>query len=432
MNKLNQSTNIKTAETLKGLKVLIAATGSIAAIKTPLLVSQLIKAGAEIRCVITPSATHLVSPLALSTLSRNRCYQDKDQWDPKEAKPLHIFLAEWADIIVVAPLSANSLGKWINGLAEGLVASILLASEAPIIAAAAMNTGMWNNNAVIRNWKALDNDPKVIKLNPSSGLLACDRVGEGKMVSTEIIQLAIESAAITKNEASIIKKDLVGIKLLVTAGATIEDLDHVRQITNKSTGRMGLMLAQAARFRGAKVDLIHGDLHLSQELTEGLNTFNIHNAAQMQKVLSELQSSANVIAMASAVSDLRKKGIPSANKLNKELFLESLTKDLELVPDLLSEVAAKKTNDQLILGFSALSGSDEKIQQRGQEKRLAKGCDLLFANPIDRVNQGFGENPNEGFLLGPENLSIKIKKQSKFQLANKLIDQILEFKSKFF
>ena len=144
-------------EQLKGKKILVIATGSIAAIKTPSLVSNLIKSEAQVRCVITPSATKIISPLSLSTLSRNRTYQDEDQWDPQRAKPLHIDLSEWADLIVISPLSASTLSRWITGLSEGLAASILLAAEKPIIAAAAMNTAMWGNPAVKRNWKELKN-----------------------------------------------------------------------------------------------------------------------------------------------------------------------------------------------------------------------------------------------------------------------------------
>ena len=431
MKNLNQTSNIQNPGPLKGLKLLVAACGSIAAIKTPLLVSELVKAGADVRCLITPSASHFVSPLALSTLSRNRCYQDKDQWDPKESRPLHIALAEWADIIVIAPLSANSLGKWVHGFADSLLASVLLASESPVIAAAAMNTSMWENDAVMKNWTDLDNHQKVIKLNPSKGLLACDRIGEGKMVSTEIIHLAIQSAALSKNHISI-KKDLIGINFLVTAGPTIENLDQARQITNKSSGRMGVLLGQAARLRGANVDLIHGPLEIPLELTEGLNVYKISEAAEMQKILIKLQSSADIIAMSAAVSDFRKKGISASKKLNKHSFIESLKNELEIVPDLLSELTARKKSTQIILGFSALTGNDENIKEIGQQKRISKGCDLLLANPIDRINQGFGNNPNGGFLLGPKNFAIKIDPKSKFELANELIDQILDFKSKFF
>ena len=186
----------KSAKTLAGRRILIGVTGSIAAVNTPLLVSELIKSGADVRCIITESASQFVSPLSLATLSRNRCYQDKDQWDPMETKPLHIALAEWAEIIVIAPLSASSLARWVNGLAEGLLTSVLLASEIPVIAAAAMNTAMWENIAIKRNWELLEHNLRVLKLPPTQGLLACDRIGDVRMISNDVIQLAIESSVL--------------------------------------------------------------------------------------------------------------------------------------------------------------------------------------------------------------------------------------------
>ena len=181
---------------LSGKKILVAVTGSIAAVKAPILVSRLIKAGAEVKCVITQSAANLVSPLSLSTLSRNKCYQDKDQWNDAQTKPLHIALAEWAELILVAPMSATSLSKFTNGNAEGLLSSILLAAESQIIIAAAMNTSMWSNQSVKKNWSYVKTINQIISLEPSEGLLACDRIGEGKMINLDIIELASESAFI--------------------------------------------------------------------------------------------------------------------------------------------------------------------------------------------------------------------------------------------
>tara|TARA_Y100001968_G_scaffold136503_1_gene124549 strand:- start:3138 stop:4409 length:1272 start_codon:yes stop_codon:yes gene_type:complete len=415
---------------LKGRKILVAATGSIAAVKTPLLVSELIQAGAEVRCVVTPSASKLVSPLALSTLSRKSCYLDKDQWDHKQSKPLHIELAEWAEIIVIAPLSANSLAKWVHGIGEGLLASLLLAYEKPVIAAAAMNTGMWSNYAVKKNWEALSKNNQVIPLNPSFGLLACDRIGEGKMVNTEIIRLALESALIRKNAKSIISNDWKDLHLLVTAGATVEDLDPARQISNKSSGRMGVLIAQAAKLRGAKIDLIHGSLDIPSDLTEGLNNFPVRNSEEMQIQLEKLQKTADVIAMAAAVSDFRRKGGKAKQKIQKDYLINSL--DLEIVPDLLSEVSSRKKEKQIILGFAALTGNDEQIQSLGEIKRGQKGCDLLMANPIDRSHQGFGVNFNGGFLLSNNKKIKTMPVISKFELANQLLDEILLLKSEVF
>ena len=202
---------------LEGRRLLVAASGSVAAVKTPLLVSNLIKAGADVRCLITPSAAKLVSPLALATLSRHRCYQDEDQWKASEPRPLHITLAEWAEVIIIAPLSASTLSRWTQGLGEGLLSSVLLACECPVIAAAAMNTAMWSHPAVKKNWIELNNYLKVLTLCPQKGLLACDRIGEGKMAEPELIQLAIESALIQTKSNGHLKKDLEGLNFLISS-----------------------------------------------------------------------------------------------------------------------------------------------------------------------------------------------------------------------
>ncbi len=426
------NTNINQGLTLKGRKILIGVSGSIAAIKTPLLVSSLVKAGAEVRCIITPSASHLISPLSLSTLSRHKCYQDQDQWDPKESKPLHIKLSEWAEVIVVAPLSATSLARWVHGMGDGLLASVLLASECPVIAAAAMNTGMWGNQSVQNNWKKLGQLPRIIRLDPSHGFLACDRIGEGKVVNEDIIRLAIESALIRGRETPQITQDFNGLNLLVTAGATVESLDPARYISNRSSGLMGLSIAQAGRFRGAHVDLIYGNIQIPNSYLEGLNAIKVQNSLEMQNKLKEFIDSADFVSMTAAISDLRRRGGSEQSKSPKKTLIESLTNELELVPDLLSQLNSHRRSQQVILGFAAITGSNEELREVAAAKRINKRCDFLMANPIDRKGQGFAENLNGGFLVGPNAMIQEIPIQSKFELANKLLDELLEFKSKLF
>jgi len=411
---------------IKGTKILVAASGSIAAVKTPLLISRLVKAGAEIKTVITPSAAKLISPLSLSTLSRSVCYQDEDQWSKKQTKPLHISLAEWAEIIVVAPLTTSSLAKWAQGLGEGLLASILLAYEGPVITAAGMNTGMWRNPLVQNNWQTLQNNPKIICLNPSSGLLACDRIGEGRMADQELIELAITSTKTSIDLNGSIKKDYTGLNVLVTAGPTQEALDPARLITNRSSGRMGVLLAQAARFRGARVQLVHGPLSVPIAWTEGIESFQIETAEEMRNLLKKLQPNADLVVMAAAIADFRRRNGPRNSKLNKKAFLDSIDSCMEEVPDLLKELVKNKQKQQIFLGFSALTGPDIDIQRTAKLKRIHKGCDLLMANPIDRTNSGFGENENAGFLLGPNEMVKELKKTSKICLSHQLLDALIE------
>ena len=417
--------------TLSGKKILVAVTGSIAAVKAPILVSRLIKAGVEVRCVITQSAAKLVSPLSLSTLSRNKCYQDKDQWEDSQTKPLHIALAEWAELIIVAPMSATSLSKFTSGNADGLLASILLAAQSQIVIAPAMNTSMWSNQSVKKNWNHTKTNDQIISLEPSEGLLACDRFGDGKMVNLDIIELASESAFIFHEKNKFLTKDLKGIRFLVSAGPTVEDLDAARQLTNRSSGRMGVLISQAAKLRGADVDLVHGPISVQEDLLEGLNTYSVRTSNEMGAKIDDLQPSAQVIVMAAAVSDF-KKNSPSKKKISKEFFIKSIFDDLEMTTDLIKNQTRKKLENQIFLGFAAETGSDNEIIEKGEKKRVLKGCDLLMANPIDRDGQGFDKNFNSGFLLGPKKMVKNLSFSTKLSISHKLLDEIRNLKSKIY
>ena len=413
--------------TLSGKKILVAVTGSIAAVKAPILVSRLIKAGVEVRCVITQSAAKLVSPLSLSTLSRNKCYQDKDQWEDSQTKPLHIALAEWAELIIVAPMSATSLSKFTSGNADGLLASILLAAQSQIVIAPAMNTSMWSNQSVKKNWNHTKTNDQIISLEPSEGLLACDRFGDGKMVNLDIIELASESAFIFHEKNKFLTKDLKGIRFLVSAGPTVEDLDAARQLTNRSSGRMGILISQAAKLRGADVDLVHGPISVQEDLLEGLNTYSVRTSNEMGAKIDDLQPSAQVIVMAAAVSDF-KKNSPSKKKISKEFFIKSIFDDLEMTTDLIKNQTRKKLENQIFLGFAAETGSDNEIIEKGEKKRVLKGCDLLMANPIDRAGQGFDKNFNSGFLLGPKKMVKNLSFSTKLAISHQLLDEIRNLK----
>ena len=412
---------------LSGKKILVAVTGSIAAVKAPILVSRLIQAGAEVKCVITQSAANLVSPLSLSTLSRNKCYQDKNQWVDSQTKPLHIALAEWAELIIAAPMSATSLSRFTSGSADGLLASILLASQSQIIMAAAMNTSMWEHQSVKKNWNYVKNIDQVITLEPSEGLLACDRFGDGKMVNLDIIELASESAFIFHSKNKLLTKDLKDIRFLISAGPTVEALDAVRQLTNRSSGKMGVFIAQAAKLRGAEVDLVHGPVSVQQDLLEGLNTYPVRSSNEMGAKIDDLQPSAQVIVMAAAISDF-KNNSPSEQKISKEFFLKSIFDNLEMTSDIIKNQTRKKLENQIFLGFAAETGSDNEIIKKGENKRVSKGCDLLMTNPIDRAGQGFDENFNSGFLLGPKKMVKNLSFSTKLAISHQLLDEIRNFK----
>ena len=411
------------ASPLCGRRVLVAVSGSIAAVKTPMLVSALVKAGAEVRCLVTSSGAALVSPVGLASLSRHRCYLDADQWDPAASRPLHIELAEWAELTIVAPLSASSLARWSQGSADGLLASVLLATEGPVIAAPAMNTAMWRHPAVQRNWLQIQDFPEVVPLLPESGLLACDRVGDGRMADPVLIELAAASVFSRGPDTPVATRDWSGMSVLVSAGPTQESIDPARFLSNRSSGRMGVLLAQAARFRGATVHLVHGPLDLPDAWLEGLQCTPIRNAAELSSTLQLALPSSDVLVMAAAVADLRRDAAPD-QKLAKVELQAVLSSGWAEVPDLLANLTRRCRSQQLVLGFSALTGDDNHLLERAESKRLAKGCDLMMVNPVDREGQGFGDQPNGGWLLG-DGWNRELPVTAKLSLAHQLLDALL-------
>ena len=400
------------SDPLAGRRILVGISGSIAAVKLPLVVSALAKRGAEVRCVLTPSAERLVSPVALASLSRHRCYLDADQWSHTAARPLHVELAEWAELVLLAPLSATTLGRWRHGLGDTLLASLLLATEAPVLAAAAMNTAMWGSPGVARNWQALQAFERVLPLGPVDGLLACDRQGTGRMAEPAALLLALESLACWGW-----RRDWQGLRLLVTAGPTREWLDPARCLSNPSTGRMGVLLAQAARLRGAAVHLLHGPLQVDPAWLEGLQCHPVETGQQLQQALQQLQPAADAIAMAAAVADHRL-STPFTHKPDKADLAAALQSGWEPVPDLLRELVEHRPAGQCILGFAAHSGD---VLPQARAKFARKGCDLLFANPIDLPDAGFGSAANQGWLLGPGDAVARLEPMGKLALAHQLL-----------
>jgi len=408
-------------------KVLLLITGSIAAVRIPLLVSQLAKENYEIRCVLSKNAEKLIKPLSLSILSRNTCILDEDQWSSIHSKPLHIELCNWADILIIAPLTATTLSKWVTGNADGLIPSILIANIKPIIVAPAMNTQMWLNKAVQKNYEDLKNYENVLSLHPSDGLLACDAVGVGKIPPNDLIQLALEF--IISYNQNPYRKDLLNKEILITGGGTSEKIDAARHITNKSSGAMGLLLSQVARFRGAKVKYVHGPLKIHKDLTDGIKKYEIETSADLIKILKNEISNCDYFFMNAAVSDFKIRSDTLA-KIPKNKINDYLNKNFELVPDILKTISKSKKNNQVFVGFCAFTGSIEGARVTIKEKIFQKGCDYLFANPIDLVGQGFGFlAQNEGWLFDTKNMETHIKKTSKIDIANKLITQIISEKN---
>ncbi|KGF96193.1 Phosphopantothenoylcysteine decarboxylase [Prochlorococcus marinus str. MIT 9302] len=408
------------------IKVLLLITGSIAAVRIPLLVSQLAKENYEIRCVLSENAEKLIKPLSLSILSRNSCILENDQWSNIQSTPLHIELCNWADILIIAPLTATTLSKWVTGNAEGLIPSILMANIKPIIVAPAMNTQMWLNEAVQKNYENLQNYENVLSLHPSEGLLACDAIGIGKIPPNDLIQLALEF--IISHNQNPYRKDLLNKEFLITGGCTSEKIDAARHITNKSSGAMGLLISQVARFRGAQVKYVHGPLKINKDLTDGIKRYEIETSVDLIRAIKNEISNCDYFFMNAAVSDFKIISNTSG-KIPKNKINDYLNKNFELVPDILKTISESKKDNQVFVGFCAFTGSIEEARIIIKEKIFQKGCDYLFANPIDLEGQGFGFlAQNEGWLFDTKKMEFHIKKTSKIDLANQLITQIISEK----
>ena len=393
-------------------KVLIAVGGGIAAYKVCELVSTLFKAGVELRIILTKSAQKFITPLTLSTLSRYQAYTDENFWQPIYSRPLHIELGEWADLIVIAPLTANTLAKLAYGMADNLLTNTVLASTCPVLLAPAMNTDMWEQVALQRNWQQLLTDSRFYGMETGSGLLACDRIGAGRMAEAAEIFIYIQSLLYTQG-----KRDLVGKEVLISAGGTREYLDPVRFIGNPSTGKMGLALAQAALHRGAKVILVH--CPGSWDVPLGVEAIPVITAEEMQGVILKHLPSADIIIMSAAVADVKPRDY-SSEKLPKRSLPENLP--LAAVPDIVAELGNRKQPHQYLIGFAAQTGD---IITPAREKLQRKKLDAIVANPIDKVDSGFGSDNNQAVFLDRLGREVEIPACSKLEMAHYLFDFVV-------
>jgi phosphopantothenoylcysteine decarboxylase/phosphopantothenate--cysteine ligase len=392
---------------LKSKKVIVAVGGGIAAYKVCELVSTLFKSGVEVRIILTKSAQKFITPLTLSTLSRYQAYTDENFWQPIYSRPLHIELGEWADLIVIAPLTANTLAKLAYGMADNLLTNTVLASTCPVLLAPAMNTDMWEQVAVQRNWQQLLTDSRFYGMETGSGLLACDRIGAGRMAEAAEIFIYIQSLLYTQG-----KRDLVGKEVLISAGGTREYLDPVRFIGNPSTGKMGLALAQAALHRGAKVILVH--CPASWEVPLGVEAI-----PEMQQVMLNQLPNADIIIMSAAVADVKPRDY-SIEKLPKRSLPENLP--LIPVPDIVAEIGNRKQPHQYLIGFAAQTGD---IVKPAREKLQKKKLDAIVANPIDQVDSGFGSDNNQAVFLDKSGREVEIPTCSKLEMAHYLFDFVI-------
>jgi phosphopantothenoylcysteine decarboxylase / phosphopantothenate---cysteine ligase len=394
---------------VQGRRILIGVGGGIAAYKVGSVVSTLAKAGAEVRVMMTRSAKAFITPLTLATLSRNPSYTDDLFWQA-QARPLHIELGEWAEVMLLAPLTANTLAKLVYGLADNLLTNTVLASTCPILLAPAMNTDMWEQQAVQRNWHQIQTDSRYHWVQPGVGRLACDRVGTGRMAEPDVLLPHLLSLLHTGGQ-----RDLVGQQILISAGGTREHLDPVRFIGNPSTGKMGIALAQAAVHRGAQVTLVHGPLAVP--IGEfGITPIPVTTAAEMQQAMVAQLPQADWIVMAAAVADV-KPATYHRTKLAKGELPDSLP--LVGVPDIVAELAKQKRSAQKLIGFAAQTGD---IVTPAMEKLQRKRLDAIVANPIDLPDSGFGSDANQAVLLDRSGRRVNVPICSKLAMAHAVYD----------
>lgn len=392
---------------LENKTILLGVTGGIAAYKTPNLIRLLKKKGANVIVVATSNALNFVTKLTLQTVSNNKVYVD--EFDTKDFDIEHIALSKKADLLLIAPLSANTLGKIANGIADNLLTSVVLAFDKPVVLCPAMNTNMWQNAIVQDNLTKLKNHNFNI-LEPVSGLLACGDNGIGKMK---------DECDIVDNVISILNyenKFLKGKNILITAGGTSEPIDCVRFITNKSSGKMGLALAKQASYLGASVHLIS----TFEVCNPQFQVTQVHTALQMQNAVLEFFPKADIIIMAAAVSDFRCQN-PSEQKIKKNS--SDLTLNLVRNPDILTQISNEKLEKQIVVGFCAES---QNLIDNAKDKIKAKNCDFIVANDISNKNIGFNSDNNEVFIIDKKLNVQKIEFNTKDNIAYEILKYVSE------
>jgi phosphopantothenoylcysteine decarboxylase / phosphopantothenate---cysteine ligase len=398
-------------------RVLIGVGGGIAAYKVCDLVSALAKAGVEVRVIMTASAAQFISPLTLSTLARHPVYTDAEFWHAAQPRPLHIALGEWADVILLAPVTANRLAKLAHGFADDLLTNTILASTAPVLLAPAMNTVMWEQPVVQANWQTLLAQNRFHGVGPEAGILACDAVGPGRLASLDTLEAAVQSLRWTGGT-----RDFQGDTLLISAGGTREHWDPVRFIGNPATGKMGVALATAAVHRGGRVQLVVGPgVQVPSELA--VDSESVVSADEMQTALKARFPQATITIMAAAVADVRPAQY-SSQKQPKSML--PMVLELAPVPDLIQGLVASKQPHQRVIGFAAQSG---EIVAPAQEKLMRKGLDAIVANPIDLPEAGFGGDRNQAVWLDRTGARVDLPLVDKLTLAHQILDLIRDLKS---
>ena len=398
---------------LTGKEIVLGVTGGIAAYKSAEIVSRLRHSGANVHVIMTRNATEFIAPLTFQTLSANQVVTDTFE-APEYWNVEHVALAKLADIFVVAPATANILAKMASGIADDMLSTTLLATKAQILVAPAMNTGMWTAPATQNNVKVLK-ERGIRMIGPESGMLACGDEGAGRMSEPEMI---VEEICRILSR----KQDYAGKKVLITAGATRERLDPVRFITNDSSGKMGFAIAEAARDRGAEVTVIRGSV--TAEIPAGIRMIQIESARELYDAMMQKVPEQDVIIQAAAVSDYR-----PAEQKDRKIKKESGS-DLTLIltenPDIAKAVGEQKKPGQTLVGFAA---ETDNLLKNAKSKLGKKKLDLIVANDVTKPGAGFNVDTNIAVLITSDG-STEEPLQTKRQLAERILDKVLEIRNK--
>jgi phosphopantothenoylcysteine decarboxylase/phosphopantothenate--cysteine ligase len=392
---------------LAGKKILLGVTGCIAAYKSCLIVRELIKRGAEVKVVLTPSATEFITPLTLATLSHNEVIVNTfppSQKDGTNLSTWHIDYALWADLMLVAPATINTIAKISYGFADNALTTLVTALRSPLVIAPAADVDMFNNPINKENLAKLERLGHFI-IYPESGELASGLAGEGRLADTNKIIDAVELIL------SGYSKDLMGKKILVSAGPTYEDIDPVRFLGNRSSGKMGFAIAKAAYLRGADVSLVSGPS--SQSIYPEINLIKVRSAVEMERAIKKEVDKNDLLVMSAAISDFRPMKSAS-NKIKKDK--STLDLKLELNPDILSSVKTKKTK---VIGF-ALETQNEL--SNAKKKLKEKHLDMIVLNSPGKES-GFEVDTNKVTIIKQDGKSINLPLLSKYQVANKILSE---------
>jgi phosphopantothenoylcysteine decarboxylase / phosphopantothenate---cysteine ligase len=392
---------------LKGKTVVLGVTGSIAAYKIASLASMLVKKHASVYVIMTKNATNFINPITFETLTGHKCLVDT--FDRNfEFSVEHVSLAKHADVVMVAPASANIIGKLANGIADDMLTTTLLACRCPLLLSPAMNTAMYENSIVQENLSKLKAHGYEI-IEPASGYLACGDTGKGKMVEPEVLYQYIEKE-IAKD------KDLLGKNVLVTAGPTEESIDPVRYITNHSSGKMGYAIAKQAMLRGANVTLVSGHTALTPPLD--VNYVRITTAKEMYEAVTKVSDEQDIIIKAAAVADYRPAFVADEKVKKKD---GELNIELERTDDILAYLGSHKRDGQFLCGFSM---ETENMIGNSRAKLQKKNLDMIAANNLKVAGAGFQGDTNVLTLITKDE-EIALPLMSKEEAADRILDKII-------